>query len=280
MKRTPESSERKQSIQKFVISIVNGPLCHQVCGKDCRQKELKFCYNPTTDNIEIHDPVENSVVRVPASKITAGKPTCINSDCCPFRLTSILSGGIARGRYNVRRAEILSLLDDQAATPQAGRRSLLQATDAVGIDLPLICLEYGESMVWDLSSGDKNHYPVYEKDSLLNTNANFDYGPFRALAERLQSDVVTKTFMYAFTEAGTYVFSDSTDAAKKTVIRVVNAHETCPTDGDNAPIMSISKTTLTNLGVAQTNEIVLAPDWLLIGVCNGIMLCSKILLHC
>ena len=240
------------------------------CDKACRDKELRFCYNPRADQIQIHDPAEGTTVYVDANRISAGKPRCKIGDCCRFRMISIHGGtGAPVGRYNVGLKEILALLGDgtDASAVRAARRALLQTDAAAGIELPLVCLEHGESMVWDLTDLTGTlHYPTYDKDSLLNTNANFDYGPFRALAERLQSDAVTKTFIYAFTEAGTYVFSDSEDAAKKTIIRVVREHETCPTDGDNAPIMSISQTSLTNLGVAPTTDIILAPDWLLIGV--------------
>jgi len=51
------------------------------------------------------------------------------------------------------------------------------------IDNPIMCLELGESIMFTIS--DYNHYPVYVKDSILNSNANFDYGPFIDLATKI-----------------------------------------------------------------------------------------------
>jgi hypothetical protein len=42
-----------------------------------------------------------------------------------------------------------------------------------------VCVEAGNGVLWDLY--DPSHYPVYVKDSLLNTNPSFDWGLFRQL---------------------------------------------------------------------------------------------------
>ena len=47
---------------------------------------------------------------------------------------------------------------------------------------PIVCLELGQGLVFNLPAG-KTSYPVYVKDSFLNTNPAFDYGEFRTLAE-------------------------------------------------------------------------------------------------
>jgi hypothetical protein len=66
-------------------------------------------------------------------------------------------------------------------------------------------------MLFENLSADK--YPVYVKDSLLNTNDNFDYGEFDALSSMLSSEVV-KSFVFTFDEPGIYVFADSRNTAK------------------------------------------------------------------
>ena len=56
------------------------------------------------------------------------------------------------------------------------------------------------------------------RNNLFNTNSQFDYGGFRALAEA-QAQVGTSTtlFAYQFNDAGTYVFYSSANQYKKIV---------------------------------------------------------------
>jgi len=42
-------------------------------------------------------------------------------------------------------------------------------------------------------------YPVYKKDSTLNTNADFDYGDFETLADMIvRQNITVKTFSFIF----------------------------------------------------------------------------------
>lgn len=98
--------------------------------------------------------------------------------------------------------------------------------DAQGIDQPVICLDNGDSLVWDVSNvdtpaGESKHFPVYLKDSLFNSNPDFDYGPFRQLAEFMDDGVNLKNFVYVFQDAGTYVFGDNADNSLITVVSVM-----------------------------------------------------------
>ena len=52
---------------------------------------------------------------------------------------------------------------------------------------------------------DPNHYPVYLKDSVINSNPNFDYGAFLILADQMKQKVANNntnpslfTFTFAF----------------------------------------------------------------------------------
>ena len=58
-----------------------------------------------------------------------------------------------------------------------GRRA--STTNATGdspvVSRPIVCLELGQGLLFDLPAGRASH-PVYVKDSLLNTNDAFDYG--------------------------------------------------------------------------------------------------------
>ena len=106
-----------------------------------------------------------------------------------------------------------------------GRRRLLQqpnftVSDGTSeIPNPLMCLELGEMIVFrlwvDQNDRTKSHYPKYVKDHLYNTNANFDYGDFTQLEYYItETKVNYTTFVYSFTESGTYVFADAQNSAR------------------------------------------------------------------
>jgi len=71
------------------------------------------------------------------------------------------------------------------------------------------------------------NYPVYYKDSILNSNPKFDYGPFLNLAQliNVQKTKVT-TFSYVFNDVGTYVFKNAASEAV-TVIGVIPQTDQC-----------------------------------------------------
>ena len=48
---------------------------------------------------------------------------------------------------------------------------------------PVVCIKQGSALLFD--GIDAYHYPVYEKDSLINTNSQFDYSKFLYLAKQL-----------------------------------------------------------------------------------------------
>ena len=56
-----------------------------------------------------------------------------------------------------------------------------------------------------------NNYPVYMKESLLNSNQDFDYGEFRQLASALAAGQSINTFVFLFEEKGIYVLADNKD---------------------------------------------------------------------
>ena len=77
-------------------------------------------------------------------------------------------------------------------------------------------------------------YPIYEKNSLLNTNDNFDYGEFNALSELLSTEVV-KSFVFTFDEPGIYVFKDSRKPEKQLIIAIMGDGKSCPSDTSFSP---------------------------------------------
>ena len=137
----------------------------------------------------------------------------------------------------------------------------------VSLTNPLVCIELGDTIVFDITN---TNYPVYQKNSLLNTNPNFDYGTFRNLAFLASSSSSTvSTLIFTFNEAGTYVFSTPSDSTKLLIITVTAANVACSTAGT---FVEFSESNLITLGVASSSSIVLGPDWnLVIGLLLGML---------
>lgn len=78
-------------------------------------------------------------------------------------------------------------------------------------------------------------YPVYQKDSLLNTNPNFDFGEFAALPEKLVG-LTNQNFVYTFNEPGVYVFADSRDPTQLMVVSIMKLDNKCPANSKFSPL--------------------------------------------
>lgn len=130
-----------------------------------------------------------------------------------------------------------------------------------GIDDPTICLEFGQTLLFQVSS---TSYPVYDVDNLLNTNPEFDFGVFTLLAETQQFSVAESTvlFPFRFAVSGVFVFYLSNNVNRKTYVRVVELSAQCPELGPFYPTTS-SRTT--QLGIVRSDDILLSPNWILIG---------------
>ena len=134
------------------------------------------------------------------------------------------------------------------------------------ISNPLVCIKVGDSILFDISTG---FYPVYVKDSLLNTNQDFDFSSFRELESIASRNVSITTFAFTFTQNGTYVFSVSSQSVFTTIITVLPSSLTCTTE---APFVDFTTKNLVTMGVASNTSIVLSPDWYLImGLLFGMM---------
>jgi len=49
---------------------------------------------------------------------------------------------------------------------------------------PVLCMQEGDAVFFNVDSK-KKQYPIYAKDSILNTNSDFDFGPFETLADMI-----------------------------------------------------------------------------------------------
>lgn len=144
-----------------------------------------------------------------------------------------------------------------------GKR-LLQSS-AAAISVPTICAVPGESVSFGVSAA---HYPVYLKNSLLNTVINFDYGAFLTLADQLtKSTLNTTVFLYAFTTLGTYVFGDSADNSQQMIITV---QSNCST----TYVLPMTNANLAAQGISLRNDIITAmPLWAFM-VAVAVLICA------
>ena len=138
-------------------------------------------------------------------------------------------------------------------------RSLLQQVTPAGVPNPVMCLGIDSTVVWDVSQG---VYPVYIKDSLYNTNPSFDYGNFRTLAAQITGGVSLSNFVFSFFEAGTYVFGESSNLNRQTIIVIKPGNGTC----GGAPIAPITRASLTQAGATTRTAITVQPDYVMIGL--------------
>ena len=123
------------------------------------------------------------------------------------------------------------------------------------ISNPIICKTAGAAILWEGLSADK--YPIYEKDSLLNTNDEFDYGEFNDLPNQLAANPKLSSFVFTFTQTGTYVFTDSRNPVKQMIIAILDVNQGCPGDSPYAPLTYSALLKVR----AQMRDVLEPPDW-------------------
>ncbi|OQS01038.1 hypothetical protein ACHHYP_01968, partial [Achlya hypogyna] len=232
-----------------LCTCTNVPTLDAVCDSACRATSTQLRLNPATGALQYYDPTTETYTPVPAADTAAiaGSFSCsTNSSSANCQVhTMTVSGDAFSGTYS-------------AALPStAGRRRLSAAGS--GILNPMLCLQRSDSVLFSLSAGS---YPVYVKDSLMNTNPSFDYGTFRTLQETMQSNATAvNAFAFTFLDAGMYVFALSNNSAALTIVAVMDIGVKCPTDG---PIVPMTQGNLIVLSAKPSSNIILAPDWGLI----------------
>ncbi|EQC38608.1 hypothetical protein, variant [Saprolegnia diclina VS20] len=230
-----------------ICTCTNAPSLDSVCDSACRTSTTQLRLNPLTSTLQYYDPSTNVYTPVPAADQGAitGSLSCNTNTSTSCQVLSMQVGGNAfSGMYS-------------NALPGTSRRRRL--TESNGILNPMLCLQKSDSVLFSISGAS---YPVYMKDSLMNTNPSFDYGPFRSLQEAMASNASSvSAFAYTFTAAGTYVFALSNNSAALTIVTVMETGVKCPTDG---PIVPMSQGNLIVLSAKPSSNIIMAPNWGLI----------------
>jgi hypothetical protein len=105
-----------------------------------------------------------------------------------------------------------------------------------------MCIREGTIMYFNVRA-EANNYPVYFKDSFLNNNPKFDYGPFDELGKMVQQGVEVSTFAFNFREAGVYVFTNK-GSGTMTTITVVKPSQVCDGQVNGVAVSMVTKESL------------------------------------
>ncbi|XP_067306926.1 uncharacterized protein si:dkey-103g5.4 isoform X3 [Pseudorasbora parva] len=128
-----------------------------------------------------------------------------------------------------------------------------------GVLNPTACLHLEDILLFTVT---QQHYPQYDVDSLYNTNAAFDWGPFRLLARDQElARSAHSLFSISLHEPGVYVFKLSSHQHRQMYVRVVPPGGECY---DTGPFFPSDPHHLTRMGIAQRRQLLLRPDWLMI----------------
>lgn len=262
-----------------------------VCDLDCQRQEQNMqpirCSNPPTiaiTNAAGVTTVEQTTEAFP-SLYDVGTAACgghyDGRTVSSFFMTSSSAGfsGVYRSTNatatSQRRRRGSGSVDDDSLfhlldrSRRASNLSLttIDYTASASVANPVACLELNQVVVFVVSG---THYPIYDKDNLLNrqddSSRPFDQTPFLNLQSSLsQLQVNFTVFAYAFTSPGVAVLVDSTSQLP-TVFAVMGANTACPAMG---PFFPPTASAYHTMGIAQTKGLLQSPDWALVGYITG-----------
>ena len=142
-----------------------------------------------------------------------------------------------------------SLRPKRSLQPESGRK----------LYNPVICIKEGDSIFFTVHS-EKLQYPRYFKDSILNTNQDFDYGPFTELEEMIIAQNITvDSFSYIFRDRGIYVFENAGSGAI-TIIGVVAESMHCSNSINGIGVSMTTKEALAEIGIKSYDKEI-KPNW-------------------
>jgi hypothetical protein len=112
---------------------------------------------------------------------------------------------------------------------------------------PVMCIKQGSAVLFSVNPSSRS-YPSYLKDSILNTNPDFDYGSFLSLSKTIEQGTnQVSAFSFVFSDAGVYVFRDSRNLTKITIIGVVTDSQSCSTKDAN--VQAATAFSLASIGI-------------------------------
>ena len=269
-----------------------------VCGSDCRSYAPQLTL--TNKLVTVTNPSLIGMAGINASYSMAvdsipgliGAPDCRSNAPCKFYSVVVKQG--VGGQYGAPPSLINHAVKTGLTTlshnhgfatmghGSAAGRKLSQAgavydgTNHI-INPAMICLVAGEGLLFDVSNAAvTGSYPIYLKDNLLNSNPGFDWGYFRNLSSAIASNASSVSlFAFSFHAAGVYVFADAVAPEQLTIVRVVDANQLCPVPLSDplARIQPLDFESLIRNGVMRNQNVVITPDWALLGIMIALLVC-------
>jgi hypothetical protein len=189
-------------------------------------------YDPTTDETTSIDP---STIEGTFGNYRVGNDAS-NSSSSLVSLSSTSDGTMTYDystSSTILEAAGVSSNSDRTSTRlrrMRTKRNLQEADADTAITNPTMCLALGSTVLFTVSYDeelDAYHYPVYQKNSILNTNPSFDRSQFEDLATAISMGVYITQFSFIFTQAGIYVFSDAINTSQLTTISIMEENSVC-----------------------------------------------------
>lgn len=232
----------------------------EVCNADCRANRRQVGYDSSSQQLSVSS-TNASAITFPSDVIDSGDLSRCEagvSSTCKLHIVRSSSTGFI-GVYNPSASYLSELFSEDSSQK---KRNAGAEDDATTLQSPIVCLEQGSGILFDVSES-KSNFPSYAVNSLLNTVTNFDYGPFRTLSTLMPSSVPVKTFAHFFNTPGTYVFSDAGNSEKLLIVKVQEEGSQCPSNQTFSPL---SEENLNSLNIEPLSTIPLTPDWMLVGM--------------
>lgn len=232
-----------------------------ICPQSCRNNASDTSMQPDSTSIYISDAdgTQREVDLADLDGTVLGDVYCPSGSCTSH--AAEMGTGKMVGTYGPSNAlseaasrRLVELGKEPLSMPTFTRtkrgRSLQQSVDTAEISNPVYCITEGDLFLFTIT--DPEHYPVYMKDSVMNSNDDFDYGSFMELERSMKNkqalgDTSDTYFRFTFDESGTYVFNDATDSDSLMLVKVVGAGEKCY-DSDKY-IQPMSLDALASIGV-------------------------------
>ena len=212
-----------------------------VCDNEC-QASTPVVKLSGKGLFEVTDPVTGEVYSkdYQSSVGFSGRPKCDVGLNCEVKTVEIGASGKFESNYQP------TLITGQK------RRLTTEKT----LYNPIYCLEYGDTMVFSIQSS--TAYPIYLKDSLLNTNPSFDYSPFTELKQLIEDGGQNLTsFAYTFTDTGRFVFAINDNQDSLIIITVKESTEKCETPY----LRERTLNTLSKAGLYQSSNLNEESSW-------------------
>ena len=240
----------------------------EICDSECRNSALQVALNIKL-NYDVTDPVSGVTTTIDLVDSQNVIGDAKYEQGMGHGVTSLGLG--ANGGFTANYQPLPAIASEfrRALREEfgVGRERYLATTNDGGINSPVICLPLGDTLMFAVNS---LHYPVYLKDHLANSQADFDYGAFTNLEERVKAGDQVDTFLFTFTQTGVFVIGDVADSEQIAVVGVMDTNEKC-NDPDKY-IQPVTYDSLLKLGVTKSENIQESPNWTFILIIFLIMI--------